>query len=269
MKKLALSVSLVFLTTSCANWQSGKTQDVKITSQPAGADCRATNEISSGTTRTPGTINIERSRKELEVTCQLQNYGSGSTRVNPGANYWLLGNIANLGLGYFYDVYTGSAWKYPDITVPLKPTNGGVFQGNFIMRDFQNPAVMQNETQFPAGVSPQMQGVNPYQQQMPQFNQQMQGFGDQLGTVPPSQQNQQFQQPNNMQQMPMGVLPMPPVPNTMNSQPSNMPPMPMQMNGQPMQPSPMMEAMQFREEFYKEEETQGSSPFNGFFGGKK
>lgn len=260
MKKLVLSISLVLLTTSCANWQSGKTQDVKVTSEPAGADCRATNEISSGTVRTPGTVNIERSRKELEITCQLQNYGSGTKRVYPGANYWLLGNVANLGLGYFYDVYTGSAWKYPDITVPLQPSAGGVHQGNFIMRDFQNPAVMQNQTQFPAGVSPEMQVINPYQQQVPQFNQQ-------VGTVPSSFQNPQYQQPQIPSGYPQGL---PPVPNQMNSNPSAMPPMPMQMNnGQPMQPSPMMEAMQFREEFYKEDEAQGSSPFNGFFGGKK
>jgi hypothetical protein len=263
MKKLALSLSLVFLTTSCATWQSSRTQDVKVESQPSGADCRATNELSSGNARTPGTINIERSRKELEITCQLPNYGAGTKRVNPGANWWLLGNIANLGLGYFYDVYTGAAWKYPDVTVPLQPTNGGVFQGNFIMRDFQNPAVMQNQTQFPAGVSPQMQGIGQ------QYNQQAPQFDEQIGTVPSSFQNQQFQQPINQQQMPAGVLPMPPVPNTMNPNPAGMPPMPMQMNGQPMQPSPMMEAMQFREEFYKEEETQGTSPFNGFFGGKK
>jgi hypothetical protein len=141
MKKLALSLLLTLSVTSCATYISGRTQEVKLTSNPEGAECSYSNERSTGNIRTPGVMALERSKKTLSVTCSVPGYGSATQNVEPGANYWLLANVANFGLGYFYDVYDGSSWDYPkEVHVVIQPT-GGVHQGNFMLKDYGNPAI--------------------------------------------------------------------------------------------------------------------------------
>jgi hypothetical protein len=131
MKKLLVSAILVSLLTSCATYKSGKVQTINVASNPPGASCNYANSLSSGNLVTPGKAEIQRSKSTLNVTCGLAGYGEGTKAVEPGANYWLLANITNLGIGYFYDVSNGAAWNYPgDVIVQLVPT-GRTYEGNF------------------------------------------------------------------------------------------------------------------------------------------
>ncbi len=175
MKKLVLSLALILSVTSCARIISGKTEQVKVTSNPETSDCTYSNENETGAFKTPSVITLTRTRKYLTITCNIPGYGTGTETVPPGANYWLLANVANFGLGYFYDVADGDSWDYPsEVHVVLQPT-GGVQQGNFMMKGYNNQAVI------PAANIPQMQ----------------QGYG----AMPATNQQQNVQQPVSQQQL--------------------------------------------------------------------
>lgn len=222
MKKLALSLVLTLSVTSCATYISGRTQEISVTSNPENAECTYSNERGSGNFKTPGKIAVERSKKTLSVTCNIPGYGSGTENIEPGANYWLLANVANMGLGYFYDVYDGSSWDYPkDIHVVVQPT-GGVHEGNFMMKGYGTQAIQPVKNipqvpQQPQQGQPQSQGqMMQEMMQMremitsdeeptytpPSFDQQeqMQVQAQQQGYV---QSQQQAAQPQYMQQQPV------------------------------------------------------------------
>lgn len=157
MKKLAISVVLISLLTSCATYKSGRTQQIKINSNPQGAACSVSNKTSSGNVITPGVVEVNRSMSGLEVSCHLDNYGVGETKVNYGANWWSAGNVALLGLPYFYDMYTGAAAEYPsEITVTLKPSSAS-FSGDFMMKPASSGVIPAQAVSTPQVQQMQMQ----------------------------------------------------------------------------------------------------------------
>ena len=218
MKKVLVSAVLISLLTSCATYKSGKTQQIRITSTPQGADCSVANKTSSTSVRTPGVAEVSRSMSSLNVSCQAPGYGAGETQVKYGVNWWSAGNIALLGFPYLYDMYTGAVAEYPEsVEVQLKPM-AQTYQGNFQMRDYNSNAVVPNGLAQPSqyqqyqqqqapqqGVQSQNPYVQQYQQQM--MMQQQQQYAPQgYGNYPAQPQNpyaqpQQVQQPQTQEQI--------------------------------------------------------------------
>lgn len=207
MKKIVLSTVLLSLVTSCATYKSGKTQAITVKSTPSGADCNVSNSVSNATVRTPGVVEVGRSMSSLKVECSLMGYGNGDGKLNYGVNWWAAGNVITLGLGYFYDVYTGSVAQYPkEINVELKPVSR-TYEGNFQMRDYNSSAVVPQQIN-----TPQVQNMN-YQPNNYQPANYDDGYGGSTGYAaqPVSVQQLPAQQQPAQQQM---VIPQPGAPLT-------------------------------------------------------
>jgi hypothetical protein len=119
MKKITiLSVSLVcVLASSCATIIKGPSQEVKITTAPIQkAHCTLTNAEGNWSATTPATVNIKKSKTDLQIDCEdTKTKSSGSEAVDSGVEQWTFANIILGGLvGLGIDWLTGSVHKYDD-----------------------------------------------------------------------------------------------------------------------------------------------------------
>jgi hypothetical protein len=222
MKKVLVSAVLISLLTSCATYKSGRTQQIRVNSTPQGATCNLSNNVSNVNVVTPAVAEVGRSMSTLKVTCQAQGFGNGDDKLKYNVNWWAAANIANFGIGYFYDVYTGSVAQYPsEINVTLKPS-GRVYDGNFQMRDYNSNAVVPNAIPQDQGLAYQQLQQQQIQQQYQQAQQPQegygqplqqqyapqQGYGQPIAVQQPQQYQQQYQQPQQGYGMPQ-VQPQP------------------------------------------------------------
>ncbi len=132
---------MIGLLSSCASMISGRTATIKVTSAPQGATCQFKNSESSGTLTTVNVIHVQKSESDLKIDCNKLDFGTGTYKTHPGANFWVLANVLNFGVGFIYDLYTGAAWTYPEqIDVPLVPTSA-TYHGNFMLKPGTSGAV--------------------------------------------------------------------------------------------------------------------------------
>jgi len=124
LKYLAIAALTVHLG-ACATIVSGENQDIAFTSGSVeGADCTMTGgkdgEVSK-TFRTPAEVQVPRSSKLLNVSCNKAGVGSASEAVDGTFNGWVIGNVVSWGfIGLGVDFLTGSTNKYPsDVDIPL------------------------------------------------------------------------------------------------------------------------------------------------------
>jgi hypothetical protein len=127
-----LAVSAVSLCLSaCATIVTSSNQDIAVTSAPGDqAMCTATNGVGSWTVTTPGSIKVERSKNDLQVSCTKAGFQNAQATGASGFEPWALGNILLGGLiGLGIDWASGSIHKYPNaIQVPLRPSSTGSAQ---------------------------------------------------------------------------------------------------------------------------------------------
>ncbi len=195
MKNLTFALAAATIVSSCASMKDGTTQSVAITSVPAGATCQYDNGSSSGTVITPGDMEVQRSAKSIMVQCQKQGYGVGSAKVQPWPNYWTGANVLNLGVGYFYDISNGAAWRYPQpVNVVMQP-NSATYHGDFMMAPGSSAAVPPIQAATPAVEMQQIPGQSSdAYEQYRLYQQQQQNIGQpQYGT--PNQTVTGYSQP--------------------------------------------------------------------------
>lgn len=78
------------------------------------ADCRVENDYGQQTVKTPATVNIRRSSKDLHVTCVKAGETDGKGVAISRANAGLAGNIIfGGGIGAIIDHNKGTAYTYP------------------------------------------------------------------------------------------------------------------------------------------------------------
>jgi hypothetical protein len=124
MRRFAALLSIVALP-GCATMMEGTGQSVSVATTPAGATC----EMDQAGTKlgtinpTPGSLRIDKSKNDLDVTCSKPGYLQARTTTSPKFVGTTFGNIVAGGLiGFAVDAATGASYEYPsDIKVELAP----------------------------------------------------------------------------------------------------------------------------------------------------
>lgn len=121
----AIAVSfLFFLLSGCSSILDSRTQEITVSTDPAGANCKL---LRSGTIigqidQTPGKITVRKSTYDLVVVCTLDGYLPAS-RINEAdvSSESVVSSIIGGGIGWAIDSTTGTANQY-DGTVTIKMT---------------------------------------------------------------------------------------------------------------------------------------------------
>lgn len=124
----------------CATIVEGTGQNVTVATNPPGATCtvdRAGMRLGM-VTPTPGSLHIQKSKNDLNVTCELPGHRTESVSQSPNFVATTIGNVLVGGLvGVVVDAASGANFKYPgevkldlapDVprTVEVTPTQGTV-----------------------------------------------------------------------------------------------------------------------------------------------
>jgi uncharacterized protein YceK len=109
--------------TGCASIVNGTHQSVSVhTGTIPGATCELENNKGKWfVNQTPGSVTVQRSYKDLVITCQKRNHRNALTRVASKTKGMAFGNIVFGGvIGAGVDMANGAAYDYPvDINVPM------------------------------------------------------------------------------------------------------------------------------------------------------
>lgn len=120
MLKAASAVALLMAATGCATIVNDSTQPVRVETKTssgntiAGADCRISNDYGVTTAKSGDTVNVRRSSKDLDITCQHPENPQAMARAISRANAGMAGNIIfGGGIGAIIDHNKGTAYTYP------------------------------------------------------------------------------------------------------------------------------------------------------------
>lgn len=109
--------------TGCASIVNGTNQSVSVHTTPAyGATCSLENNKGRWfINKTPGSVTVNRSFKDLLVSCEKKGYRPSFKQVKSKTKAMAFGNIVFGGvIGAGVDVADGAAYDYPsDIFVPM------------------------------------------------------------------------------------------------------------------------------------------------------
>jgi hypothetical protein len=118
--KLVMVLSAVVLASGCASITNDSTNPMRFeTFTQAGVEvkdmeCKAENDYGSQTVKTPGTLQIRRSSKDLQITCVKPGVPDAKGAAISRANAGLAGNIIfGGGIGAIIDHNKGTAYTYP------------------------------------------------------------------------------------------------------------------------------------------------------------
>lgn len=118
--KLALAMATVILASGCASITNDSTHPMRFeTFSQAGAEvkdmeCKAENDYGSQTIKTPGTLQIRRSSKDLQIVCTKAGVADAKGTAVSRANAGMAGNIIfGGGIGAIIDHNKGTAYTYP------------------------------------------------------------------------------------------------------------------------------------------------------------
>lgn len=110
---------LALATAACATVAAGTSQDIRVVSDPPGADCKLTRDgahIVSLTT--PGTANVPRSKRDLAVTCSKAGLSDASDVIPSVVHAGTVGNIIAGGVvGIVIDAASGANNNYRELTI--------------------------------------------------------------------------------------------------------------------------------------------------------
>ena len=125
------SVSL----SGCGTITQGTSQNIVINSSPPGGHCELnrSGEHVASLYSTPGSVIVDKSRKDIVVTCDKPGYQTASVNLESDPSLGLFGNaIIGGAIGVGIDYATGAANKYPGTTnvafVPLDPASASAAQ---------------------------------------------------------------------------------------------------------------------------------------------
>ena len=128
MRQIWFVVLSASLLTGCATIVEGVRQDITVTTTPDGASCalnRAGASIAT-ITSTPATVNILKTRDDIEIVCELDGYLKTARIDESGTAAVVFGNILIGGaIGLVVDISTGASNKYDsalEIALPPDPS---------------------------------------------------------------------------------------------------------------------------------------------------
>jgi hypothetical protein len=112
----------------CASIIKGSSEEVAVnTPSVAAATCTLSNTRGQWTVTTPGTVEVKRRKKDVQVHCAKEGYQEASKVVPSDFEPWTLGNLLLGGvIGVGVDASTGAINKYPsEVTVQMQPSVTG------------------------------------------------------------------------------------------------------------------------------------------------
>jgi hypothetical protein len=116
IKSVAAIAAIGAALSGCGTITQGTSQNITITSNPAGAHCDLTRKGEHVATldKTPGTVKVDKTKNDILLTCDLPGYQQASTNLESGYGAGTFGNIILGGvIGWGIDSATGADNKYP------------------------------------------------------------------------------------------------------------------------------------------------------------
>lgn len=125
MQLKAIGFGLLALGLSgCASILSGTTETIAFDSNPQGATCQLARQGTVvASVVTPGSLQLDRSKYNVDVTCRKDGYQDATGQLESGTEGNVVGNILLGGVvGWAVDSASGADNKYPtSLTVTLNP----------------------------------------------------------------------------------------------------------------------------------------------------
>jgi hypothetical protein len=120
----AVSFAAVCLS-GCASIVSGTSQEIKVVTNPAGANCQFVREgsVIASVNNTPGGVTIKKTKHDITLKCNKEGYQEATYLNHSGADGATFGNIIlGGGIGWAIDSASGSDNKYTgEVNVSLVP----------------------------------------------------------------------------------------------------------------------------------------------------
>lgn len=132
----ATAAALVAITLSgCGTITQGTSQDITIVSSPPGGRCdlNRNGEHIATLYRTPGTVNVDKTKNDILLTCTKPGYQKASLDLESGYGIGTFGNLILGGaIGWGIDSATGADNKYPSTAnvqfLPMDPATVSAMQ---------------------------------------------------------------------------------------------------------------------------------------------
>ncbi len=115
MYKMILIVLLASPLVGCATIIKGSSQTLSLNTSPAGAKCelKRNGELLGYINPTPGTINVSKSKRDIDYLCELGGYDRAAGIISSSFQGWTLGNVIFGGvIGVGIDAASGSMTEY-------------------------------------------------------------------------------------------------------------------------------------------------------------
>jgi hypothetical protein len=124
-RALAILAGLVLLS-GCASIFEGTTQQISVTTTPAGARCTfwRNGTLISDIASTPGSVTIRKTKDDLTIVCDKRGYGTATYVNHSGLAMATFANILTAGLAWAYDSTRGADNKYEgQVSLALPPAS--------------------------------------------------------------------------------------------------------------------------------------------------
>jgi len=156
----ATAAALAAVTLSgCGTITQGTSQDIAISTSPPGGHCELNRhgEHVASLYSTPNSVVVDKSTKDITVTCAKPGYQTASLNLESDPSLGLFGNAIIGGLiGVGIDYATGAANKYPNSAlVPLAPVEGGASFSTVSATQLQARTLCTNEDRAVAQLAAQ------------------------------------------------------------------------------------------------------------------
>lgn len=111
---LTVAIAAVGLS-GCASIVKGSSQNIAISTPPTtGASCTLTNPRGTWTVVSPGSVEVKRSKENIEINCKKDGFTDAKNFIPSGFQGWTAGNLLIGGIiGLGVDSATGSINDYP------------------------------------------------------------------------------------------------------------------------------------------------------------
>jgi hypothetical protein len=114
------------LSSGCASIFEGTTQQISVTTTPAGARCTFWRNgiLISDIAATPGSVTIRKTRDDLTIVCDKRGYATATYINHSGLAMATFANILTAGLAWAYDSTRGADNKYEgQVSLALPPAS--------------------------------------------------------------------------------------------------------------------------------------------------
>lgn len=118
MRQLLVGASLLFGLGACSSLTEGTSQTLTFESDPPGAVCELKRAgIIIGRATTPGTVLVQKTRADIEVTCRKPGYEDAVAQIPYDMAVSTIGNVLiGGGIGLIVDAASGASIKYNPVT---------------------------------------------------------------------------------------------------------------------------------------------------------